>query len=327
MMGDMVEMPSIYRRLIRPTPVAPVTLHSDQPWSIKCKLEYLNPSGSTKDRLAAFILGKEFEAGRIGRDQLIVEASSGSTSIAMAMVCAQMGLRFCAVMSRGVSSERVQMIKAYGGEVEFSPQEKGIMGAIEMAAAIERQRGAYWPRQFENVDNVTAHRVGTAVEIAEEWLHLVANRQDRPVAVVSGVGTGGTLMGIYLGLRDRGFEVVPVAAYPVKKSALSAVSGCFSQAECCSFSGRIPGVVDRVSKLFVPENLPGLLEIEVNDDAAIETTRRLIRAGFPVGPSSGLNYAAAVEVQRRLGHGTRVVTVFADRMERYFSTELFGSGS
>lgn len=321
MMGDMVEMPSIYRRLIRPTPVAPVTLHSDQPWSIKCKLEYLNPSGSTKDRLAAFILGKEFEAGRIGRDQLIVEASSGSTSIAMAMVCAQMGLRFCAVMSRGVSSERVQMIKAYGGEVEFSPQEKGIMGAIEMAAAIERQRGAYWPRQFENVDNVTAHRAGTAVEIAPELAGGEA------VAVVSGVGTGGTLMGIYLGLRDRRLEVVPVAAYPVKRSALSAVSGCFSQAECCSFSGRIPGVVDRVSKLFVPENLPGLLEIEVNDDAAIETTRRLMRAGFPVGPSSGLNYAAAVEVQRRLGHGTRVVTVFADRMERYFSTELFKSES
>lgn len=320
-MGDMVEMPSIYRRLIRDTPLAPVTLDPDQPWGIKCKLEYLNPSGSTKDRLAAFILGKEFEAGRIGRDQLIVEASSGSTSIAMAMVCAQMGLRFCAVMPRGVSSERVAMIKAYGGEVEYSPQEKGIVGAIEMAAAIERERGAFWPRQFENVDNVTAHRVGTAVEIASELAGGEA------VAVVSGVGTGGTLMGIYLGLRDRGLEVVPVAAYPVKKSALSAVSGCFSQAECCSFSGRIPGVVDRVSKLFVPENLPGLVEIEVNDDAAIETTRRLIRAGFPVGPSSGLNYAAAVEVQRRLGHGTRVVTVFADRMERYFSTELFGSGS
>jgi cysteine synthase A len=94
--------------------------------------------------------------------------------------------------------------------------------------------------------------------------------------------------------------------------------------ECCSFSGRVPGVADRISEIFCEDKLPGLLTVEVNDEEALATTRELIRRGFPVGPSSGLNYAAAGEVLRRLGDPeAQVVTVFADRMERYFTTELF----
>jgi cysteine synthase A len=99
--------------------------------------------------------------------------------------------------------------------------------------------------------------------------------------------------------------------------------GCFTEAECCSFSARIPGVVENVSKLFDPTQLDGLVQIDIDDSVALETTRALIRRGLPVGPSSGLNYAAAREAQRELGRDSVVVTVFPDRMERYFSTALF----
>lgn len=134
-------------------------------------------------------------------------------------------------------------------------------------------------------------------------------------AVVSGVGTGGTLVGLYQGFCGSGCTVVPVLARPVE--------GGTQDVECCSFSTRIPGVVDCVSQIFHPAVMPGLETIEISGATAIEITRQLIRLGFPVGPSSGLNYAAAVEIARKLGPKAQVVTVFPDRMERYFTTELF----
>jgi cysteine synthase A len=134
--------------------------------------------------------------------------------------------------------------------------------------------------------------------------------------VVSGVGTGGTLVGLFQGVADAGRPPVPVAARPI-------TGVCTADVECSSFSTCIPGVADGISKLYRREALPGLIEIDVDDRDALATTRRLIRRGFPVGPSSGLNYAAAVEIARRLGPDARVVTVFPDRMARYFSTELF----
>jgi cysteine synthase A len=139
-------------------------------------------------------------------------------------------------------------------------------------------------------------------------------------AVVSGVGTGGTLVGLYHGLSEAGCPVVPILARPINIRQQPEV-------ECCSFSGRIPGVVDSLSRIFAEANLPGLYTEEVNDDLALETSRRLMRLGFPVGPSSGLNFAAAVATWHRLGGQPNVVTVFPDRMERYFTTELFQPAS
>lgn len=312
-------IPAIYRRLIRPTPLEMVKLAEGEP-AVACKLDFLNPSGSTKDRIAAYILGKAIETGTLSLGRLVVEASSGSTSIAMAMVCAHLGLNFAAVMPAGVSSERSMMIRAYGGRVIFTEAARGMAGAMAEARRLGEEEGAFCPVQFENVDNVEAHRAGTAQEIVEQMPDAGIAKID---AVVSGVGTGGTLVGLLRGLCERGQKVRPVAAYPIKSSGMTGRSGCFTEAECSSFSSRIPGVVECLSKLYRPEELPGLMEISVPDDLAIETTRRLIRLGFPVGPSSGLNYAAAVEAARQIGEGVSVVTVFPDRMERYFSTELF----
>jgi cysteine synthase A len=290
------------------TPLVPVALEASGP-VVWCKLDYLNPSGSTKDRIARFILEKARRSGRLKPGDLVAEASSGSTSIAMAAACAQLGFRFVAIMPEGVSNERGLIIRGYGGEVRFSPKADGILGAIAAVEQLGLDAEAFLPSQFSNPDNAEAHRVGTAREILEQVPGGLVD------AVVSGVGTGGTLVGLYRGLSEAGCTVVPVHARPVNLVTTPDV-------ECCSFSARIPGVADRISAIFQNADLPGLRTIEVNDDEAMATTRRLIRLGYPVGPSSGLNYVASLAILAERPNAI-VVTVFPDRMERYFTTELF----
>ncbi len=292
--------------------LAPTPLVSVGP--IWCKLEFLNPSGSTKDRIARYILEKAWREERIGPGSTVIEASSGSTSIAMALACAQMGIGFTAVMPEGVSGERVLIIRAYGGRIVLTPGHDGIRGAIAETERLARETGAFLPRQFSNPDNAQAHRTGTAREIMDQ---IPGGAVD---AVVSGVGTGGTLVGLYQGFCEGGCRVKPVVARPVNLTP-----GALADVECCSFSTRIPGVVDSISTIFCPEALPGLETIEVPDGEAFAATRELMRLGFPVGPSSGLNYRAAQILAARMDPGALIVTVFPDRMERYFSTGLFGS--
>jgi cysteine synthase len=289
------------------TPLVPVQLRASEP-IIWVKLEFLNPSGSTKDRIARFILEKAAREGHLNRETTVMEASSGSTSIAMALVCAQLGVRFIAVMPESVSNERTLMIKALGGEIRLTPSAGGVLASIQETERLAKQIKAFLPRQFANEDNAMAHRMGTAREILEQL-------PTRDVhAVVSGVGTGGTLVGLYEGLADAGCSPVAVLAKPIT---------FHGEIECCSFSGKIPGVVDSISTIFRPGRLPRLETIEVEDHDALAVSRELGRLGFPVGPSSGLNYCAAVEISKKLGRESVVVTVFPDRMERYFTTELF----
>ena len=292
-----------------PTPLVPVRLESDGA-AIWCKLEFLNPSGSTKDRIARYMLEKAWRQGTLCPGDTVAEASSGSTSIALALACAQMGLRFIAVMPEGVTEERVLTIRAYGGEVVLTPGASGVRGAMAHVERLSREQGAFAPRQFENPDNVEAHRVWTGQEILSQ---MPGGNVD---AVVSGVGTGGTIVGLYEAFREAGCPVTAWAARPVVGT------GGLGDVECCSFSSRVPGVVEGLSRLFDPSRMPGLVELDIADDLAITTARALIRRGFPVGPSSGLNFAAAVQAASRLGPSAQVVTVFPDRMERYFSTEL-----
>ena len=305
---------------LSPTPLVPIRLDDNGP-TVWCKCEFMNPSGSTKDRIAAFILNKAFADGVVERGDLVAEVSSGSTSIAMAMVCARLGLKFIAIMPEGVSRERVLMIQGFGGEVRFTPKSAGMQGAADACCALARSCRVFLPRQFENIDNAEAHRLGTAVEIA----HSLAKDVDasRTIAFTSGIGTGGTMVGMCSGLREHGFQVKPFAVRPIASGSHAMSGDCFGSAEQCSFSARIPGVLDGMSRIYQPSAIPDLCELEVSDDVAMATARALIRQGFPVGPSSGLNVAAAIEVAKSLPEGTRVVTILCDRMERYFSTELF----
>ncbi len=304
------------------TPLVRVTVPS-LPATVWCKLELLHPSGSTKDRIAAFIILKALRSGRVRPGSRVVEASSGSTSIAMAMVCAQLGLRFVAVMPRGVSGERRQMIEAFGGEVHTAPKGADMAACIGIAAELAEQRDGFFPRQFENEDNADAHRHGTAREILEQLPRQVVD------AVVAGMGTGGTLVGLDRGLRDAGCDPTPFVARPVELTRPHGPLPCCEEGECfcdveaSSFSSRIAGVVESMSQLYTAEEYGRFELIDVEDTHALEATRTLHRMGFPVGPSSGLNMAAALRVARRLPPDATIVTVFPDRMERYFSTSLF----
>jgi cysteine synthase A len=255
------------------------------------------------------MLEKAWRLGELCPGGEVVEASSGSTSIALALAAAQMGVRFTAVMPEGVTEERVLTIRAYGGTVELTPRSEGVRGSILRAAQIARERGAFGTRQFENPDNAEAHRVWTGQEILAQVPGGLVH------GVVSGVGTGGTIVGLHHAFLEAGCPVTPFIARPI-----AGLTG--SDLECCSFSARVPGVVEGLSKLYHEARLEGREELNISDEVAMATARALIRKGFPVGPSSGLNYAAAVEAARRLGPHAQVVTVFPDRMERYFSTEL-----
>lgn len=306
----MIPSANYYLNRLAPTPLVPVTLCARGP-AIWCKLEFLNPSGSTKDRIARHILAKAWREGRLKTGDVVVEASSGSTSIAMALACAQLGLRFIAVMPEGVSSERVLIIRAYGGEIRLTPKADGMPGAMQETLRLAAETGGFLTRQFSNIENARAHEVGTAAEILDQ---IPGGMVD---AVVSGVGTGGTLVGLRAGLSRGGCSAIPVLARPVNITRDADV-------ECCGFSSRIPGVVDCISTIFRESDMPDLLTIEVEDVEAIETARALLGKGFPVGPSSGLNYRAAQLAFERLGNpDAHVVTVFPDRMERYFTTDMF----
>ncbi len=273
------------------------------------KLEYLLPSGSTKDRVAAFILGHGVESGTITEDTVVVEASSGSTSIALAMACAVIGVRFCAVMPENVSRERMLIIKRYGGQIVLTPQAGGILGAMEetrrMAAVNPK---VFLPRQFENQLNARAHQRETGPELIQQVGTTIHG-------FVAGVGTGGTLMGIARALREAGYATRVAKAVPEKGSA------CFEgQPEMC---GGIPGIVDGLSTILDPIEIGLDEDIGIDERVALAATRELCNRGFPVGPSSGLNFAAARVMARRLGPDKTIVTVLSDRMERYFSTDLF----
>ncbi len=292
------------------TPLIPLQLDENiQP--IWCKLEFLNPSGSCKDRIARYILEKAWRAGKIGPGDTVVEASSGSTSIALSLVCAQLGLKFIAVMNDNVSSERVLMIKAYGGKIASIPKAEGIGGAIAYAEEQASKNGYFLSDQFKNPDNPEAHMVWTGQEVLSQIPNGIVD------AVVNGVGTGGTLVGLYQAFRNAGGNTTAYAARPIHGDS------AISEMECCSFSSRVPGVIDGMSKILTEEAVPDLKILEIDEEVAISTTKQLIRRGFPVGPSSGLNYAAAIEIGKQLGKDAQIVTVFPDRMERYFSTELF----
>lgn len=299
---------------VAPTPLVPVVLDPEigEVW---CKLEFLNPSGSTKDRIARHILEKAKRRGRIKPGDTVVEASSGSTSIALALACAQMGFKFVAFIPSSATNERSLMIQAYGGQV--MRVDGGMSRVLEAAEDAAVRNGWFATRQFENADNTEAHRLFTGPEILSQ---IDGGNVD---AVVSGVGTGGSLRGLWEAFHDAGCATVAHAAIPC-------CGGIFGgNAECCSlaFSTDVPGVVECLSSIYQEwkdgPNDHAIEEWRIDDRECLATTKRLWALGFPVGPSSGLNYAASLQVLKQLGPGAKIVTVFPDRMERYFSHKVF----
>jgi cysteine synthase A len=272
------------------------------------KLEYLLPSGCTKDRMATNIVAHAIETGEVRPSTVVLEASSGSTSIALSMVCATIGVRFRAYMPKTVSGERVLMIRRLGGEVVLTPAEDGMNGSVD-ALAEDAASGSdvYAVRQFENPRNVLAHRRTTGPQLVEQV--------GRPLdGFVAGVGTGGTLMGVAWALRDAGHDTMVAQAR---------ATPTFTADGRPEIAGGIPGVVEGMSRLLDPTAVALDDPVPVPEPEAMETAREFARRGLAIGPSSGLNIAGARRLAERLGPGHHVGTILPDRMERYFSTMLF----
>jgi cysteine synthase A len=279
--------------------------------TIWCKLELQLPSGSTKDRIAAHILSRAIADGIVVPSTHVVEASSGSTSISFAMLCASLGLAFTAVMPEGVSEERLLIIRRYGGVSHLTPAADGVLGSIDAVhAMIEADDAMFWPDQFHNVRNAESHQLATGPQLVE---HVRAATGGALDGFVAAVGTGGTLMGVGRAVR---------ASSPGAVIARVRVDG-EADAEQGGVPCGIAGVVDCLSGVLDPAELSMPQDLLVTRAEALAATKQLCAWGFPVGPSSGLNFVGAVRLATRLGAGAHVATVFCDRMERYFSTDLF----
>ena len=272
---------------------------------IFAKAEFLNPGGSIKDRVALAMLEGAERDGRLKPDSIIVEPTSGNTGIGIALIGRLKGYRVKIVMPEGMSDERKKIIRAFGAELILTPDRESIAGAVqratEIAAADPR---VFVPQQFENPDNPRCHYEDTAHEI---WRQI----RGEVDCFVAGVGSGGTLQGVGTFLREHKPDARLVAVEPKDVSALLGHEPGLHQIQGIG-DGFIPAVLD-VS--LVDE------VIEVTDEDAIETTRQLSRElGLLVGISSGANVWAARQLcKRRTGN---IVTVLADRAERYFSTAL-----
>lgn len=288
------------------TPHAELSRFSAGAARIFGKLEFLNPGGSVKDRIALSMIADAETRGLLRPGGTIVEPTSGNTGIALAMVAAVRGYRCIVVMPEGYGHAKARVMKALGAEVVRTPANEFMSGAIRRAEEIAREKGAFLPNQFANPVNPRTHYETTAREI---WAEL----GDSIDAFVAGVGTTGTFMGIARFLTERNPRLLRVAADP--------------QGSILGGGTRGPHEVEGIGLSFFPPILDRSLidEIEVvRDEEAFETCRTLAREeGLLVGGSSGVAAAAALRIAKRLGTGRTVVTVFPDGAERYPGQGIF----
>jgi len=267
------------------------------------KLEGCNPAGSVKDRPAYYMVKKAEESGKLSRNKVILEPTSGNMGIALAMIGAAKGYRVKLFMPECVTSERKQILEAYGAEVVLTPAREGTDGAIRRAheALAEAPNMYYMPNQFENENNVLAHYETTGPEV-------FAQTKGEIDVFVAGMGTTGTLMGVARYLRQHKREVRIIGIEPMVGHA---IQGLKNMTESI------------VPKIYYPEELDEKIVIE--DGEAFEVTKLLVRAeGLFVGMSSGAAVAGALRIAKGMKSGT-IVVVLPDRGDRYLSTTLFRS--
>jgi cysteine synthase A len=276
---------------------------------IVAKLEFYNPAHSVKDRIGVAMIDAAEAAGRIKPDTIIVEPTSGNTGIALAMVCAARGYRCVLIMPETMSLERRMLLRAYGAELILTPGPEGMAGAIGKAQAMVASDSRYFmPQQFENPANPEIHRRTTAEEI---W----RDTDGRADILVSGVGTGGTIMGVGEVLKARKPSFRTVAVEP---SASPVLSG----------GQKGPHLIQGIGAGFVPAVLdPAVIDevIQVHNEDALAMARRVAREeGLLVGISSGAAVWAALQVARRPdAKGKLMVVIIPSFGERYLSTPLF----
>jgi cysteine synthase A len=279
------------------------------PAQIFAKLEFFNPLGSVKDRIAASMIAAAELEGRIKPETLLVEPTSGNTGIALAFICAAKNYRLCLTMPETMSVERRKLLTHLGAELVLTPGPQGMQGAIDKAREIlASEKKAYMPDQFANPANPQAHRETTAEEIWQDT-------EGKADILVAGVGTGGTITGISQVIKARKPAFRTVAVEPADSPVLSG-------------GKKGPHKIQGIGAGFVPEVLDRSVIDEivtVSNEAAFETARDLARKeGILCGISSGAAAWAALQVARRPeSAGKLIVVILASTGERYISTELF----
>ena len=300
-------------QLIGHTPLLELT-HIEKELDLKAKilakLEYFNPAGSVKDRIAKAMIDAAERSGALKPGSVIIEPTSGNTGIGLASVAAARGYRIIIVMPETMSVERRQLMKAYGAELVLTDGTKGMKGAIEKADELAKEiPNSFIPGQFVNPSNPKAHYETTGPEIFEDT--------DGEVDIfVAGVGTGGTVTGVGEYLKEKKPSVKIVAVEPESSPVLSkGVAGAHK--------------IQGIGAGFVPEVLDTKVYdeiIPVSNEAAFETGRLIGRSeGVLVGISSGAAAYAAVELAKRPENaGKTIVVLLPDTGDRYLSTPLFG---
>ena len=276
---------------------------------IYAKLEFQNPLGSVKDRIAASMIAAAEVEGQINPQTLIVEPTSGNTGIALAFICAAKNYRLCLTMPDTMSEERRRLLKHLGAELVLTPGAEGMKGSIGKAQEIlESEKDAFMPNQFGNPANPRAHRETTAEEI---W----RDTEGQVDILISGVGTGGTITGIAQVIKPRKPSFKVIAVEPADSPVLSG-------------GEKGPHKIQGIGAGFIPEVLDQSLiddVVTVTNDDAFETARSAAKLeGILCGISSGAAIKAALEVAGRPeSAGKNIVTIIPSTGERYISTDLF----
>jgi cysteine synthase A len=273
------------------------------------KCEFMNPNGSVKDRIGANLINTAIKSGKITKDTVIIEPTSGNTGIALASICAVKGLRLILTMPSSMSIERQKLLKAYGAEIVLTAAEKGMRGAVEAANELAAEyKNSFIPGQFDNDANPDAHRHSTAIELIEDTNGKID-------IFVAAIGTGGTITGVGEILKQKIPHIKIIAVEPKDSPVLS---------------GGAPGPhkIQGIGAGFVPSVLNKEVFdeiITVSNDDAFAAARSIARSeGVLVGISAGANaHAASVVAKRAENRGKTIVTVLCDTGERYLSTPLF----
>lgn len=271
------------------------------------KLEYYNPSGSVKDRIADYITEEAIAMRKLQPGQPIVEVTSGNTGIAFSAMGAHLHYPIHIFMPEWASEERKELMRMYGATLhEVSKEQGGYQGALELSRKFAAEIGAYMPQQFENQDNTLAHYYGTGPEILQQLPDVGA--------FISGVGSGGTLMGITHRLKLVHEDAKIIALQPD-------VAPLLSHGEVTG-EHKIEGIGDDfVPAIYEPELVDEIMDI--NSDEAVNMAARLARdLGLGVGISSGANFIGAMKFNQKNEEGRKVVVLFPDDNKKYLTTSL-----